>query len=353
MKILLTVEQLSRPQPGGIGSYVQGLVRGLMDIGISDDVVTLGPRGSHPVDPLVAHRRAGLGLSALTRGWSRVPFGVPRGLDVVHATSMTGPFSGGGSGARHFAAMHDLLWRDEPQATTPRGVAFHESRLQRIVRDESLRIVASSPLLPERLVELGVDPHRITVTRLGVDDEVGPASVDTVRAVLAERGVSGPYTLSVGTLEPRKNVAALVRAHRAARAQSPDLGPLVVVGPSGWGDVETGDAILLGRQPRDVLLGLYRDASVVAYVPLAEGYGLPPVEALRFGVAVVASATVPSVVDNPTVVRVVPRDESDIAAGLVRALEGRDDPTQRDLRRQSVEGLTWANCARDHLAAWS
>ncbi|NNN02630.1 MAG: glycosyltransferase [Acidimicrobiaceae bacterium] len=354
MRVAIAVEQLSRAQPGGIGSYARGLVTGLVEIGWGSDIVTLGPRGSGAVQPGVAHHSAPLSIKALTRGWSRVPVGVPRDIDVVHATSMAGPFGGGGKRARHTAALHDVLWRDEPGSSTPRGVTFHEARLQRIIRDDSLRIIASSPLLPSRLREMGVDSERIFVTRLGVDESgLQPAEPREVRRALGERGVTGPYTLYVGTLEPRKNVPALVRAHRAARAQTSELGPLVLVGPSGWGHVDVGDAVVLGRQSRELLLGLYRDATVVAYVPVAEGYGLPPVEALYQGTAVVVSAVVPSVATNETAVRVSAHEVDEIAEGLLLALATSSDPAARERRRQSVAELTWANCARDHLAAWS
>ncbi|MBU6495123.1 MAG: glycosyltransferase family 4 protein [Acidobacteria bacterium] len=354
MRVLLGVDQLSRPQPGGIGSYVTGLLRGLAEVGVASSITTLGPRGSRAPHPLIAHRTTPVGLTLLTKTWSRWPWGVGGELDVLHATSMAGPFGGGPRGVRHTAALHDLLWRDAPELSTPRGVAFHEARLQRIIRDESIRIIASSPLLPDRLRELGVAEERIVLTRLGVDEaDVAAATRDEVREVLHQRGVDGPFTLSVGTLEPRKNIPTLVEAHRRARREVPDLGPLVLVGPTGWGDVEVGDAVALGRQSRDLLLGLFREAAVVAYVPLSEGFGLPPVEALHQGTAVVASTTVPSVARNERAVRVSPHDVDEVADGLRRAVAEGNDASLRESRRLSVADLTWANCARDHLAAWS
>jgi len=81
----------------------------------------------------------------------------------------------------------------------------------------------------------------------------------------------------------------------------------------------------VGLVSRELLLGLYRDATVVAYVPLAEGWGLPPVEALNVGTRVVASATTPSVASNERVVRVDPLDVESIAEGLLAALREGDD----------------------------
>ncbi|MDE3223169.1 MAG: glycosyltransferase, partial [Acidobacteriota bacterium] len=182
---------------------------------------------------------------------------------------------------------------------------------------------------------------------------VEPASSREVRALLAQYGVTGPYVLYAGTREPRKNLARLVIAHAAARTRAPDLGPLVLVGPAGWGDESLGSSIVLGTRSRSMLKGLVRDAGVFAYVPLREGWGLPAVEALALGTRVVVSATTPSAWGNDEVVAVNPLEEESITQGLVHTLERGDDEGARAKRRESVAGLTWRACAHDHLAAWS
>ncbi len=354
-RIALSVDQLYRPQPGGIGSYVRGLVEGLLSVGEELDVVGVGPR-SRPD----AVRQLGidvvstfLPLRALTQLWPRYPFGVPHDADVVHATSVAGPFGGGTRRAVHSVTMHDLLWRDEPDSSTPNGIRFHESRLQYLLRTEHLRIITTSPRLGVRLFQIGIDPDRIRFARLGVDDtSVVAADPARVRASLAAHGVVGPFTFYAGTREPRKNVERLVVAHHAAYRENPALGPLVLAGPIGWGQVDTGDAIILGLVDRALLLGLYRDTTVSAYVPRAEGWGLPPVEALHAGSRVVASRNCPSVEGNREVVLVDPLDEASIGQGLLRALEQGDDVLSRERRRASVAEMTWHNCALDHLKAW-
>ena len=266
---------------------------------------------------------------------------------------MAGPFGGGARDAVHSVAMHDLMWRDEPGATTHSGIRFHERRLALIKERREVRVVVTSPGLRDRLEAEGIDAARIRDVRLGVDDDgTAAAGVDEVRALLAARGVQGPFTLYAGTREPRKNLERLVAAHRAARREDPRVGDLVLVGPPGWGQVDCGDATVLGLVPRATLKGLYRDAAIFAYVPRAEGWGLPPVEALHAGTRVVASSTTPSVASNPEVVRVDPLDVTSIAHGLVAVL-ALDDDGSATRRRRSVADLTWRNVALDHLAAWS
>jgi glycosyltransferase involved in cell wall biosynthesis len=87
-------------------------------------------------------------------------------------------------------------------------------------------------------------------------------------------------------------------------------------------------------------------------VPKAEGWGLPPVEALHAGTRVVASSTTPSVIANAEVVLVDPLEVESIVAGLVAALDVGDDEASAAMRRHSVAGLTWRNVALDHLAGW-
>jgi glycosyltransferase involved in cell wall biosynthesis len=355
--VSISLDQFYRPQPGGIATYVRGLVQGLASL---DDeslrLFGLSPRGE-PTQPVsdLALERVGVNapVSVLTRLWARWPLGVPAFSDVVHATSVAGPFGGGKRGAVHTAALHDLLWRDEPSTSTPRGVRFHERRLQMLKRRSDVRIISTAPGLAQRLIEEGFDPGRLHDSRLGVDDaHAVPDGEEKVRAALSACGVEGPFTLYVGTREPRKNLERLAKAHASAASKFSELGSLVLVGPPGWGEVDTRAAIALGLVTKSLLLGLYRDARVVAYVPRAEGWGLPPVEALHAGTRVVASVTTPSVVTNDEVVRVDPLDEAAIADGLVRALSQGDDDVARQRRRASVASLTWRNAALDHMAAW-
>ena len=352
--ITISIEQLQRPQPGGIATYVRGLAAGLHDLADPElDVVGLGARGAHATLPLRTVT-APCGVRLLTRLWPIWPLGVPTSSDVVHATSMAGPFGGGTKDAVHSVALHDLLWRDEPGVSTSAGIRFHDRQLRYVADHEELRVIVTSPGLTERLVDEGIDLARIHFVRLGVDeDDVTAASEASVRDFLAGLGVRGPFTLYAGTLEPRKNIERLVEAHKIATTSNPELGTLVLAGPSGWGDVATGDAAVLGLVSRELLLGLYREAAVFAYVPRAEGWGLPPVEALHAGSRVVASTTTPSVSKNALVVTVDPLHVTSIAEGLIAALRQGTDEASREARRQSVADLTWRNVALDHLAAWT
>jgi glycosyltransferase involved in cell wall biosynthesis len=167
----------------------------------------------------------------------------------------------------------------------------------------------------------------------------------------------------VSTLEPRKNVDRLVQAFRLMHDSLPDPWPLVIVGPSGWGPepvapVAADHVVFTGTVPDAVLAELYRRARAFVYVPLTEGYGLPPLEAMRLGVPTVVSDEVPSVHDlgavDPASARVVdPLDIDDIAGGLTAVLT--DDTLRAELADRGAAYAsvrTWRGAARAHIDLW-
>src|SRR5262249_20132972 len=128
----------------------------------------------------------------------------------------------------------------------------------------------------------------------------------------------GDYVLAVGTLEPRKNLPTLVEGFRRANLNGCEL---LLVGDRGWGDVALVDGVRwLGRGSADELARLYRGARCMAYVSLYEGFGLPVLEAMACGTAVVSS-DLPAIREfGRGVLRVDPLDPDAIAVGLTEAI---------------------------------
>jgi alpha-1,3-rhamnosyl/mannosyltransferase len=371
--VLMAVEQLRRRVPGGIGAYARGLLRGLAQCaeeGDATDVTLMASRvpgrifGAGPVDPLTQFGRPVL-LSALpgpllTRLWDKGWGHVPKGFDVVHSVSLAAPLARA-EPARSVVTVHDVAWRRHPEATTKRGRTWHEAALCR-ARDSGASLVVTSRLVAADLIADGVDTERITIVH-GGSDHLVPEDPAQTADLLARLGVAGDFLLTVSTLEPRKNVDRLLLAYQRVRPSLPEPWPLVIVGPAGWGpalpSVEDQEGVILAGAVSDATLsGLYRRARAFAYVPLTEGYGLPPLEAMRFGTPAVVANEVPSVHDldepgRPPVRIVDPSDVDDIAAGLAAVLT--DEAVRCDLAVRGeayARARTWKAAARQHVTLW-
>ncbi len=367
--VIMVVDQLRRPVPGGIGVYAHGLLGGLAacaDAGTPLELSLLAsraPRQGDPLDefgrPLITSRLPG---PLLTRAWDHGLVRAPRGFHVVHSVSLAAPLPRRSSRSRLVVSLHDLAWRRHPEATTARGRRWHEAALHR-ARDHAAALVVPSRLVAHDLTADGVDRARVVIVAAGADHLAAPDAAGT-DALLARLGVSGEFLLTVGTLEPRKNIERLVLAYGRVRRSLPAPWPLVIVGPTGWGRgpsraVASSDAVLAGAVPAAVLSELYRRARAFAYVPLTEGYGLPPLEAMRVGTPSVVAREVPSVNDlgdpAPAPARLVdPFDVEDIASGLGDVLT--DDAMRTDLATRGAEHVrsrTWRAAAQQHLDLWS
>jgi glycosyltransferase involved in cell wall biosynthesis len=360
VRVLIVVEQLRRRAPGGIGTYARGLLQGLRRLEAGPggqpavtpgvDVTLLASRAGGGADPLASF---GLPVVAsplpgalLTRAWDTGLLGSPDGFDVVHAVSLAVPRSR----APAVATVHDLAWRQVPDAFPPRGRRWHEAALERALRRTRL-LLAPSAETAEALREAGAPAERVAVFDEGAD-HLPPADDAATRHLLRGLGVESPYLLSVGTNEPRKNLQRLCDAYDRARSRLPELWPMVVVGPQGWGGElrPRAGVVLAGEVPEEVLAGLYRRCRCLAYVPLHEGYGLPAVEAMAAGAPVVAS---PMPSTQGAALDVDPLDVDAIADGLVRAaVDGSPREGLIAEGRRRVDKLTWESAARRHVELW-
>jgi len=371
----MAVEQLRRAVPGGIGAYARGLLGGIAQCAVDGydvDLSLLASRVPGPVfsnartaDPLARFGRpvlvSHLPGPLLTRAWDHGWVRAPAGFTVVHSVSLASPPSGRDRHVQHVVTVHDVAWRRHPDATTTRGATWHEGALCR-ARDSDAALIVTSKFVAADLLADGVQSDRITIVHGGSDHLVPEDPVQT-EALLVRLGVDGAFLLTVSTLEPRKNVDRLLQAYARIRAGLPEPWPLVIVGPTGWGPGLSGPhdqegVVFAGAVTDAALTGLYHRARAFAYVPLTEGYGLPPLEAMRTGTPSVIANEVPSVVDledpGPPPARIVdPFDVDDIAAGLASVLT--DDVVRADLAVRGeahARSRTWKTAAHQHIGLW-
>lgn len=258
--------------------------------------------------------------------------------------------------------VHDVAWRHLPESSTARGRRWHDSALRRALR-RGAHLVAPTARVAGHLLEGGAPSSAISVVRWGTDHLPEP-DTDAAQQLLERIDVSGQYLLAVGTLEPRKNLTRVIQAYQAVRDGLPEPWPLVVVGPKGWGSIadslrteRPAGVHLTGGVPDPVLTGLYDRARLLVYVPLQEGFGFPPVEALSRGLPCVASQEVPSVAGDawkePVAILADPYQIESIGQGMLSAA------TDEGLRRQLIKSgremcaaYTWHTAAANYVALW-
>jgi len=285
-----------------------------------------------------------------------------RGADLYHGTNYLAPLL---SPCPLVLTVHDLTTLSMPQAHRRLNRAAH-AVLPALVRRARMIITDAGSTRRELIERWDIAPARVTAVHLAPGARFRQSVSEAERQrVVRWYGLAQPFVLFVGTLEPRKNLAGLFRAFAAARRSARLPHHLVLVGPMGWGVGETmrlPDALgirdrvaLVGYVPERDLPGFYAAAEMLVYPSLKEGFGLPPVEAMAVGTAVVTSncSSLPEVVGEAALT-VDPTNDEALAAAIARL--ARDEALRRRLigaGRARAARFTWERTARRTMAVYA
>lgn len=262
------------------------------------------------------------------------------------------------------ATVHDLSVLLHPEWHPADRVAHFEHRFRRGLKQCRHFLAISESARQEIIRTLHLRPDQVTRTYMGIRPGLMPLPEHKVKQALQQLNLPSCYLLYVGTIEPRKNLGTLLRAYRALADRIRRAYPLVLVGNWGWNAGEVArlleskdtaaEVIHLGYVPEGSLSALYNGARALVYPSLYEGFGLPPVEMLACGGAVLAStagALVETVGEQAHLIE--PLDTDGWRQAMQRVVE--DDDWWRSLRHGAVETakpFTWEQCAADTMRVY-
>ncbi|HEV2914304.1 MAG TPA: glycosyltransferase family 1 protein [Pyrinomonadaceae bacterium] len=373
MRIGLDGFPLASPRTG-IGHYTFELARALAQCSPEDEFELISPipfprtileeleREDAPVNLRAVDTKA---ARLLRRRWWAIglPLYLRRArLDLFHGTNYDVPLW---SRRRNVVTIHDLsilLHPDKHEAHLARRA---RRRLPLMVRSASMIISPTRSIKREICAHLGVSQERVAIIPDAPRSLFRPLPLAETVETRRRLGVEDDFILTVGTIEPRKNLTTLVRAFKEITRRMPTRCPqLVIAGREGWlvdelyaliKKADLSERLLLtGYVSDDELCALYSACRVCVYPSLYEGFGLPPLEAMACGAPVVTSNIDAIVETVGEAARLVPPTDVRMLADVI--IELLEDEAER--RRLSYAGLEraaafkWEECARQTLLVY-
>lgn len=252
--------------------------------------------------------------------------------------------------------IHDLAILKYPENFLPKGghdIVANTKRKLELVKKESAAIIAVSENTKKDIIELlGIPERKIHVVYEGIPRWLKKVSTEKVEKIKEKYRIEGNYLLSVSTLEPRKNIARIIEAHKLLMKKNKDL-LLVLVGKIGWGEsLNIGrNTVVTGYVYGEELCALYSGASALVFPTLYEGFGLPILEAMSCGCPVVTSnvSSMPEVAGEAAVL-VDPLSLEGIAEGIKEALENREELIKKGY--EQVKKFSWEKAAEETLTVY-
>lgn len=376
LTIGIDARAMSHPQPGGFKTYVKNLIRGLSQVDDHNQYWLYADRRT-PGAPLAPSDRFKVGVVG---GW--VPLVGPilreqvllpsttwlHRADVAHFPAGTAPLV---CPCKTVVTIHDAIEHLSVDCTgapsVPRGskrwlMALYNRFCQRLVARSATLVITVSDCSRDDIIRyVGVPESKIKVIPEAPGPEFGPIAPAHLNRDLSELG---PFVMAIGSADPRKNIANLVRAYAALSSELIERHRLVLV----WSHDHLRQGLLeLARQegvlerivsvaaPDDSRLGqLYNAATVFVFPSLYEGFGLPPLEAMACGAPVISSNTssLPEVLGDSAVL-VNPRSVGELTRALDVMLSDsrlRSDLSARGLAR--VRRFSWERTAQLTLNAY-
>ena len=355
----------------GLGRYAQELITALIAVDPANEYVAFYNRPSEAqVDPpldRLPHLTTNLPnkpwrMSVLLAHFAHLPQDrLFPGVDLFHATDHLLPRL---SQAKSVFTLHDLVFRFYPETHMPLNRWFLTLMMPRFLQAADAVIAVSECTKRDAIRLYGVDESKIRVIYEGVNPRFRPATPEAISAVRQKHGLPEHFILSVGTIEPRKNLDTLLEAYCALRHRETQC-KLVIVGKKGWlyhgffrrlRELGLEDEVIFpGFVPDEDLPALYSAADLFIFPSLYEGFGLPPLEAMACGAPVITSdaSSLPEVAGEAALL-VDPKSVEVVARAMRSVLENKElrDRLRAKGPTQAAK-FTWESAARETLAVYA
>jgi alpha-1,3-rhamnosyl/mannosyltransferase len=274
---------------------------------------------------------------------------------IFHATKLIHP----PRQLRLTATLHDMTCWLLPEFHQGSNVAAEKTFVERIWKPAAGLIAVSESTRRDAIEVLGVNPELVRVIHPGVAEPFFCSTSSTAERVRPKYGLSKPYALYVGTIEPRKNLDRLLDAWQALSVAVREQFDLVVVGPEGWQSAGTLARLractrgvrYLAYVPEPDLPGITSGATVFVYPSLYEGFGFPVAQAMASGVPVITSdvSSLPEVTGGAAVL-IDPRSLADLRAAFDCLLTSPATCQRLSAAgRIQAERFRWERCAQESL----
>ena len=284
-------------------------------------------------------------------------------VDVLHVQFTAPPFAP----CPVVVSIHDLSFEHLPQTFKRRSRTQLRLTVRRSARQASHVLALSDYARRDIIATYNVRPENVSVIPLAAPAHFGPVQDEReLQRVRQTYGIETDYILSVGSIQPRKNLNRLIAAYSRLRRAQPErkLPQLVLVGKRAWlydetlriiKELEVGNSVILtGYVPEADLPALYSGALCFVYPSYFEGFGLPPLEAMKCGAPVIVGnkTSLPEVVGDAGLL-VDPFDVDEIAFAIKKVID--DSNLRASLRVKGLEraGLfDWRDTDRQNFAVY-
>ena len=371
MKIGLNAHLLSfEPtyRQAGVSKYTEAMLRYLPEVAADLELIAFtGPARPRPEQGLDSriewrHSRLPTAKPEVRIGWeqsSGVIAAQRAGIELLHSPVNVVSI---GAWLPQVVTVHDLAFHHYPEQYPGMKQRYLRTMTRLSVRKARRVIAVSEATRQDVIAVYGVDPERVVTVPNGVDDSMQPLPEDELGRFRAEQSLPEHFFLFLGTLQPRKNIEALVRAYATA-SMGIDW-PLVIAGAQGWQYEQIYaqvQALGLGSQvrfaghvPGEQLRHWYSAASILVYPSFYEGFGLPLLEAMACGTPVIGSnvSSLPEVIGDAGL-QVDPRDVPALASEMLRLAADRE--LQQQLIERGLEraaSFTWRETARQTVEVY-